>query len=42
MVLDTLRSMETAYALYVSKGFRPAEAYYPNPLPDVRYLALDL
>jgi len=42
MMLDTLASMETAYALYLSMGFRPAEAYYPNPIPDVRYLALEL
>jgi putative acetyltransferase len=42
MVLDTLASMEKAHALYVSMGFEPASAYYPNPLPDVRYLALDL
>ncbi len=42
MVLDTLASMQTAHALYVSMGFAPAEAYNANPLPDVRYLALDL
>lgn len=42
MVLDTLPTMQTAHALYLSIGFRPAEAYYANPLPDVRYLALDL
>jgi GNAT superfamily N-acetyltransferase len=42
MVLDTLASMEAAHAIYVSMGFQPASAYYPNPLPDVSYLALDL
>ena len=42
MVLDTLASMQAAHALYVSMGFKAAEAYYENPLPDVRYLAIDL
>ncbi|HKY22841.1 MAG TPA: GNAT family N-acetyltransferase [Vicinamibacterales bacterium] len=42
MVLDTLASMQAAHTLYVSMGFRPAESYYANPLPDVKYLALDL
>lgn len=42
MVLDTLSSMEAAHELYLSMGFKPSPAYYPNPLPGVKYLALDL
>jgi len=42
LVLDTLSSMETARQLYLSMGFKPFPAYYPNPLPGVQYLALDL
>jgi GNAT superfamily N-acetyltransferase len=42
MVLDTLASMGAARGLYLSMGFEPAEAYYTNPLPEVRYLKLDL
>ena len=42
MVLDTLASMEPANALYKSMGFRRADAYYENPLPNVRYFVLDL
>lgn len=42
MVLDTLATMETAVSLYMSLGFRETEPYYPNPLPDVRYLAIAL
>jgi putative acetyltransferase len=42
MVLDTLAPMRAAQALYASLGFRPTAPYYDNPLPDTRYLALDL
>lgn len=42
LVLDTLSSMEAAHELYLSMGFTASPAYYPNPLPDVKYLALDL
>lgn len=42
MVLDTLPAMTEAQSLYESLGFREITSYYLNPLPGVRYLAVDL
>lgn len=42
MLLDTLAPMREAQALYASLGFRPIAPYYDNPLPDARYMALEL
>src|SRR3954454_9237429 len=42
MVLDTLRSMTAARALSQKCGFIEIEPYYPNPLPDVCYMRLQL
>jgi GNAT superfamily N-acetyltransferase len=42
MRLDTLPGMETAQALYERLGFREIAPYTRNPIPDARFLELDL
>jgi len=42
MLLDTVRELEAANALYESIGFRDVPPYRYNPRPDARYLALEL
>lgn len=39
IVLDTLRTMTPALALYLRLGYREIEPYYHNPLPGAVYLA---
>jgi putative acetyltransferase len=42
MLLDTLREMEAARALYHELGFEEIPPYYHNPLPGAHYLKLRL
>jgi carbonic anhydrase len=42
MLLDTLSRLEVALHIYGRLGFREIDAYRPNPLAGVRYLALEL
>ena len=42
MRLDTLPTMEAAYSLYVSHGFKPIERYNDNPIDGVLFFELRL
>lgn len=42
MVLDTLKSLESAVTMYHRMGFQEVPPYYDNPLEDVLYFELTL
>lgn len=42
MVLDTLKSLESAVTMYRRMGFEEVAPYYDNPLNDVLYFQLTL
>ena len=42
MLLDTLRTMSTAIAIYRSLGFKSIPSYYDNPVPDAIFFAKTL
>ncbi len=42
MKLDTLERLKPAIELYLKKGFKVTNAYYPNPLPGVVYMEMTL
>jgi GNAT superfamily N-acetyltransferase len=42
MRLDTIDSMKAAQGLYYSLGFKPIEAYCPNPLENPSFMELAL